>query len=276
MEKPGEKLLRSFFTFRYIGREPLSVPNFLDKRPDVADLHIYDIALTTGTLLYSCNGGIGVSKEKYIVDMHKFFGSSACVNALESQFVKTFGKEPSRRKYISLREAFNNNPFKTASLSDCANLYLLWSQSGFKLQYRGAGYDSIYAPTSIDYEGISQASMLSRRKNLLFRREDVFSLSESIINDNVVVYMHIPSEYGRYGPGFLWNESLLLKTVSILNEFDTLGYKVCISALHSKRGRVFRDYRQYFNKFNHLIVPVFKGPELTLRPESSEIYFLNF
>jgi hypothetical protein len=118
--------------------------------------------------------------------------------------------------------------------------------------------------------------MLSRRKNLLFRREDVFSLSESIINDNVVVYMHIPSEYGRYGSGFLWNESLLLKTVSILNEFDVLGYKVCISALHSKRGRVFRDYRQYFDKFNHLIVPVFKGPELTLRPESSEIYFLNF
>ena len=66
MEKLGERSLSDPFTFKYPGREPKNLKSFLLKRPDVLDHYIYDVNLTTGSLLYLSKGGIGVTKEPYI------------------------------------------------------------------------------------------------------------------------------------------------------------------------------------------------------------------
>ena len=240
------------------------------------DLYIYDVNLSTGTLLYSCAGGVGVTKEPYMVDMHKFIRSANCAQVLEQAFRDRFGTCFLRRRFMVLKEEFNQRDVKLRSLADCADLYLLWMGGGFTQRYRDRGYDALYHPSSADLELIRGASRLSREKNLLFRKEDFHSMSESIINENVVVYCHFPAEFGDYGPGFKWSEGVMRRYVRILTEFHRFGYKVCVSALHERRGSVFRSYRKLFPDFDHLVVPGFKVSELTFESQSSEIYLFNF
>lgn len=277
MVKSGEKLNSNFLTFRYPGREPTTVKSFLNLRPDLYSLYIYDINLTTGTLLYSCAGGIGITKEPYIVDMHKFLKASTSVSAIKEVFKKRFGTKFLKPRYSSLCEVFNDRfGNKLNSITECAELYLLWVASGFTHRYKKRGYDSPYFPTSLDLKFVEAASLISRRKNLLFRKEDLLTLSESIINENVVVYCHLPTEFGKYGAGFRWNEETLDFYIKTLKEFDELGRKVCISATYKKYGRIYRDYISMFPTFNHVIIPRFKVSQLTPESQTSEIYLLNF
>lgn len=277
MEKPGESLIRSPFTFRYPGRELLTAKTLLLQKPELTGLYVYDACLTTGELLYSCAGGVGVTKEPFMVDMHKFLKTSTCASALTSIFEGEFGGDYTRRKYHAAREAFNEKGI-TGDLSsvESARLYLLWVGGGFKQRYRGRGYDAMYTPTSFDLEGIAQASRQSREKNLLFRKEDLSTMAESIINENVFVHMYLPAEFGTYGPGFMWNQHTLSKYVRVANEFSALGHKVCVSALFERRCKIFRDYRNFFPGFDHLVLPGFKVSRLTFAPEFSEIHLFNF
>jgi hypothetical protein len=265
------------FTFKYSGRELLTTTQLLETRPDLKDLYVYDTTLTTGSLLYSCSGGVGITKEPFIVDMHKLIKTSTCVSSLRSVMDSEFGGAYTRRKYLSSRERFNEKgAWELTSSSERATLYLLWVAGGFRHRYRDRGYDAPYSPSSIDYEGLATASRQSREKNLLFRREDFSTMSESIINDNIFVHLYLPTEFGVYGAGFRWNVRTLETYVRIANELGSLGHKVCVSALFERRGRIFRDYRNYFPTFHHLVLPGFKVSELTSKPEYSEIHFFNF
>jgi hypothetical protein len=276
MEKPGEKLNSDIFTFKYPGREPLLVEEFLSLRPDVLDLYIYDVGLSSGQLLYRCKGGIGVTKERFIVDMHKSLSIPTFSTVLRELYSEVFSDSPTRRKYISLREKFNEKSFATLDLRNSALLYLLWAMSSYTHRYRGRGYDALYLPTTPPFDKIKNASILSRKKNLLFRKEDFYTMSESIISENVVIYTHLPRTYGIYGSNFLWGEKPFKSTISMMNEFHNLGYKVCVSTPGSKYQLKYSDISNLFPSFDRIMIPGFKGSELTTEPSFSEIYFLNF
>lgn len=264
-------------TFPYRGRESLTIPQLLLLRPELREMYVYDVTLTNGSLLYSCAGGIGVTKEPFLVDMHLFLKTSTSVTAIKRLFESEYGGEYSRRKFHSSRQRFNEDPRRDVFSSErMARLYLLWAGSGFKHRYRGRGYDAQYGPVSLELENLAMVSRHSREKNLLFRREGFSTLSESICHDNVFLHAYLPTEFGSYGSGFTWSERALLNYVRILNEFHELGHKVCISALYKRRGRVFRDYMGLFPQFHHVEVAGFKVCELTLEPEMSEIHLFNF
>lgn len=275
-EKLGEKLLHNPFTFRYPGRESLTTNWLLDAKPELRDLYIYDVCLSTGSMLYNCKGGIGITKEPYIVEMHKFLKSSAAAAALKSVMAHDFKGAFTRRRYQALKEAMNEGEIRSSSLEAKARLYLLWCGSGFRHRYRGVGYDALYHPTQPNYEGVAQASRQSREKNLLFRREDFSSMAEGIINENVVIYLFIPTEFGTYGAGFKWDKSRLSSYIRVINEFHTLGHKVCVSALYERRELVFRDYTELFPGFSSIVAPGFKVSELTSEPDFSEMHLFNF
>jgi hypothetical protein len=253
MEKLGERLSSDLLTFKYPGRESLTVNQLLEAKPSLRGLYVYDVCLTTGSLLYLSAGGIGVTREPYIVDMHKFIKSSSAIGSLKNVFLREFDNRFTKGRFDNLKKTMNGGLIGSISLESQAKLYLLWCGSGFKHRYRGLGYDSQYQPTLPNYEALALASRQSREKNLLFRREDFCSFSESIINENRL------SSYVR-----------------VVNEFHELGHKVCVSALFQKRGLVFRDYVALFPHFEYLITPGFKVSKLTSEPGFSEIHFFNF
>lgn len=276
MEKFGKNSSCNLFTFKYPGREVLTTNKLLNQRPELQKLYVYDVTLTTGSLLYSCAGGIGVTKEPFIVDMHKFIGKPYYAKLLKSTFQENFGERYTKARYLGIRERFNEKALFSLSQNWSVELYLLWVGSGFVQRYKKRGYNASYAPTSIDYNGLIEASRQSREKNLLFRREDFYTMSESILNDNIFLHVYFPAEYGTYGAGFKWNRDILADYVRIINELGSLGYKVCISTLFERRGRIFRDYRSLFPGFSNIVIPGFKVSELITTPSFSEMHFFNF
>lgn len=264
------------FTFKYPGREPRYLDRFLEERPDILDYYIYDINLTTGTLLYLSRGGIGVTKEPYIARMHEWIKTSTVKSALEDVYSGRFREEMGKWRYNKLKERFNEYPEKLENWTQCAELYSLWVGSNFTHRYRLSGYDGIFFPTKLKIDGLINASRASREKNLLFREEDLFSFREGIINENVIVYAHLPREFGVFGAGWVWNRDNLERFTRVISEFSTTRKKILISAQFELRGRVDLDYREYFSQFNHLIIPEFKESRSFLGSSNSEIYLFNF
>jgi hypothetical protein len=257
--------------FPYPSRESNTIQQFLQIRPDIKDLFVYDLSLTSGEMLYSCAGGIGGTKEKYLVQMHNFLKHKSSASILRSVFNENFKNGTSRAMYTRLREKFNENIDKFGSLEDCAKLFLLWSFSGFSHRYRTFGYDGGYCPIAVDYDHVQSTSQISRDKNLIFRREDSEKFSEHLINSNVFLYFYLPSTLGVYGPNFKWNKRVINTIVSKICEFNSKGYKVCVSTKNTYRGiGIFR----YFNLPSFLETSyVVQFKDLN---HSSDIYLLNF
>ncbi len=270
MVKLGERL--SLKPFKYPGREARTISSLLDQKPELKSLYIYDILLSSGELLYSCAGGIGVTEEKYIVDMHKFISRPVSVGLLK----RTIPSQYTRRKYNTLRERFNERTLRVSTWTHCSELYSLWLGSGFSHRYRNLGYDGSYLPSTVDYETLEICSQVSRDKRLIFRQEGLSKFSDSIITDQTVVYAHLPSVFGRYGANFLWNEKALETTVRIFRELYELGYKVCISSQYERRGLLCTDLTERLPFLSHITIPQFKVSELTFENSNSEIYFFNF
>jgi hypothetical protein len=276
MGKTGGNLIDQLFTFKYPGREPKFLKEFLEERPDILDYYIYDVNLTSGMLLYLSRGGIGVTKEPYIAKMHDWIKTSTVKSTLEYAYKTRYRDDIGKWKYLKLRERFNEIHDKLENWEQCAELYLLWVGSNFTHRYRTNGYDGIFFPTQLKTNQLINASRTSREKNLLFREEDLFSFKESIINDNVIVYAHLPREFGTFGAGWVWNKPNLDRFTRVISEFALSRKKILISAQFELRGRVDLDYRQYFPEFNHLIVPEFKDSTSFLGSRNSEIYLFNF
>jgi len=276
MEETGINYPPSFFTFKYSGREPRSIASFLNSRPDIKNHYIYDLLLSSGSLLYSCMGGIGVTKERYLVDMHQALKLSTFSSVVKEKLQVEFKNGFTRPAYFRLREKFNKKDYKTKNLNDCAELYCLWICSNFSHRYKLRAYDGVYLPTMPDLQEVKNSSIISKSKNLLFRKEDLYSFSESLIGDNVITYMHLPDTFGRYGAGFYWNSDRLRETAEIINELSSMGYKVCVSARGEKLGASTINYKELFPLLKVVLIEEFKVSKLNSRAVESDIYFLNF
>lgn len=272
MEKAGENLTDELFTFRYPGREPRFLDGFISKKPEILDYLIYDVNLTTGRLLYLSKGGMGVTREPYIVRMHQWIKTSTVRHALEG----LCERGSSKWRFMKSRERFNERPTKLGSWADCAELYLLWLESNFTHRYRLNGYEGSYLPSKLKLDQLLNASQVSREKDLLFREEDLFSFKENVITDDMIVYSHLPREFGKFGAGWVWSRSNLEKFVRVVLEFASFGRKILISAQFEVRGRVELDYRECFPDFDYIIVPEFKDSSSFLGSKNSEIYLFNF
>ena len=276
MGRIGGNLINPLFTFKYPGREPKYLDGFLQERPDILDYYIYDVNLSSGELLYLSKGGIGATREPYIARMHEWIKTSTVKSTLEHAYKTRFREDIGKWRYMMLKEKFNEYPNKLENWAQCAELYLLWVGSNFTHRYRIGGYDGVFFPTQLKAEQLLNASRTSREKNLLFREEDLFSFKESIINDNVIVYSHLPREFGTFGAGWMWNQSNLERFTRVINEFATSGKKILISAQFELRSRVELDYREYFPNFNYIIIPEFKESRSFLGSSNSEVYLFNF
>ena len=253
--------------FPYSGRQSDTIHQFLEVRPDLKELFVYELMLSSGEMLYSCAGGIGATKEPYMIKMHQFFGLKGCVKIIQETFAKEFGGVFSRTRYLLLREKFNEKAPRLSNYSDCARLYLLWVGSRFMHRYRLLGYDGTYHPGVLNLDHLGEIHKINREKRLLFRAENHNIFSEFLINEGVFLYMYLPTTYGNYGAGFMWSEEKAFEAVDRITQFVEKDYKVCICL--SKRKSPLYD----------MLLPIlpqtydfqFKDVEW-----SSDLYLLNF
>lgn len=263
MVKTGEKLRYSPIV--YPGRSPKTIHEFLEIRSDIRNMYVYDVLLSSGEMIYACAGGIGITKERYITDMHKFLSIAPSYKYISDVYFNVFNNTFSRGTYLRIRAAFNDNP-SLSCWKDHAILYCLWASSSFRHKYLGRGYNARFSPREINIENIEYFSNISRNKKILFRKEDFNSLSESIIHDGVVIYAHLPNSFGKYGCDFFWNKQSEYRLLRNLTELGDMGYKFCVSADYSLKSRL----DCILDSCNVYEVNQFKERRY------SEIYYTNF
>jgi hypothetical protein len=278
MAKIGENLTPEFFTFKYPGREPKFLEEFLAQRPDILEYKIFDLNLTSGRLLYlAAPGGIGFTKEPHISKMHEWIRTSTSTKTLIDEYEKRYGEAIGKWKYHRLREVFNEEDKDLPKWTSCARLYLLWMGSNFTQRYRKDGYDGVFFPREVDFELFRSASIVNRVKLLGFEKKDIFSFKDGLVDKNTVLYSHLPTAFGTYGAGWVWNKPNLDRFIRVTNELAEMGYNVLISSQFSSRGRVKLDYRPLFPGFTHLeIKESFKESKTFANFWESEMYMFNF
>ena len=262
--------------FKYPGRGVLTAEKFLQHRPDIANLKIYDLQLSTGDLLYRCApGGIGVTKEKFIPQLHAFFQRKNCISVLEEMWTKEFKCGDSEILFINSRSLFNSKMPRIQSWSDCARLYCLLASSGYNHNYYNKSFTASYFPYNIDFDELETLSIQSRDKKLQFDTTDMLSFREKEVDKSTIIYMHIPFKYGRYGLGYVWSKRKLKTIQTVLNDLDQLGYRICVSALYEKRNALIHD-EEMFPSFHKDIIIHQNDEKYGLTRRTSEIYYTNF
>lgn len=256
------------FTFEYSGREPLQLESFLQQRPDVTDLYICDVLLSTGSLLYRSRGGIGLCTENYISGIHGLIQKKFGPELIKSSYEEIFKKRFTKWRYFAARYRFNHSSKGgLLSLEASAQLYALWVASGFSHRYRSLGFDGRYLPTKLPLSQLEIASEISRNKKLLFRQSaaqgGIGAFPSELIHDEMLIYAHLPFSFGTYGSGFLWNKLALESVCSFLSE-KSKTHRVCVSLTTSRRDA------------SHIAPFLPKLGNIYVTKNNSDIFLLNF
>ncbi len=263
-------------TFKYPGRSTLTAAEFLKKRPDIESSKIYDLQLSTGDLLYRCApGGVGVTKEKFIPQLHAFIQRKNSLSVIEEMWSKEFKHGQSEIDFIRLRSLFNSKMPRVQSWTDCARLYCLLAASGYNHNYYNKSFTASYFPYKIDFDELRSLSSLSRDKNLQFDSTDMLSFNEREVDKSTVIYLHIPIQYGKYGLGYVWSKRKLKTVQTVFNDLDQLGYRICVSALYERRNFLVHKENVFPNFHKELIVHQ-NDEKYGLTRLTSEIYYTNF
>ena len=263
-------------TFKYPGRNTLTAEKFLQKRPDIRAMKIYDLQLSTGDLLYRCApGGTGVTKEKFIPQLHAFIQRKNCASVLEEMWDKEFHWGDSEKLFIKARSLFNSKMPRIQSWTDCARLYCLLACSGYNHNYYNKSFTASYFPYRIDFNYINIFSEMSRSGGLQFDTTDMLSFREKELDKTTVIYMHMPIQYGKYGLGYVWSKRKLKTIQTVFNDLDQLGYSICVSALYEKRNALVHK-ENVFPSFHTDIVIHQNDEKYGLSRLTSEIYYTNF
>jgi len=237
---------------------------------------VCDVGLSTGALLYSCGaGGFGFTKEKFIVDLHNFFGLKSCVSILRDTWVKDFDSGQSEAKYIRQKAEFNSKRPRVQSWSDCARLICLLTASGYAYKYQNKSYVGSYFPYAMDFTALQANSDLARLKSPNVDSADLFSFEDSRLDDNTLAYFHMPGRFDRYGYNYVWSRRKMTHTVKAFNELNELGKKVCVSTLYESRGLLVHE-QDLFPGFNRYIVDHSNDNKYGFNRRTSEIYYVNF
>ncbi len=263
-------------TLRYPGRGVLTADKFLDLRPDIRQSPIYDLQLSTGDLLYRCAaGGVGVTKEKHIPQLHSFLQNKNSVSIIETMWKDELKAGECDKSFTAAKAKFNSKTPRLASWSDCARLYCLLIGSGYSHLYSNKSFVGSYFPYNPDFISLRQFSELSRANKLEFDTTDMFSFKEQEVSKNTVIHLHIPHKFGVYGLGYVWSKRKLKTIRSVFNDLDELGYRICVSALYQKRNYLVHG-EDLFPSFHKNIVVHQDDEKYGLVRLTSEIYYTNF
>lgn len=261
---------------KYPGRQTHTVDSYLQLRPDIKEMRVYDLQLSTGDLLYRCGaGGVGVTKEKHIPHLHAFIQKKNSISIIQEMWREEFKEGECEKAYYAARSVFNSKRPRLTTWNDCARLYCLLTASGHTHIYQNKAFFASHFPYKLDLAHLSKHSEMSRTRELEFDTTDMFSFREQELDTSTLIYLHLPYRYGKYGLGYVWSKRKLLTIQRVFTELHELGYRICVSALYEKRGYIVHP-ENLFPSFHRDIITHCNDQKYGLTRVTSEIYYTNF
>jgi hypothetical protein len=223
------------------GRTTNTHDQFIEEFPAVRNMKILTIDAASANMPYASGSNelVLCSNEKYHLEMHKFLTIPPAHRYIrecwENEF--DFGRNTKRRGLFLA--SFNNfsRKKKLESWNDLAVYYCVLAMSGFNVSYNKWRLIGEHCPVTPAYDEIKVWSQLNKSKTIRYYRRNVYNFPTTEIDDNTLVYIHLPNIYASYGCQYVWTKRKFESVVSDLVDLAGAGSKICISFLHEKWGR---------------------------------------
>ena len=273
MEERGEGLNKAVLP--YPGREllPQSKSAFFALKSGIKSRYIYDLGLSTGEVLYECAGGMGISEEKYIIQLHELLRMGYAESLIHEVFEKDFKGKWGPAKFKRLKREVNlslSNPSKRI----IAKLYCLLACSGFRHKFdRFNNFAGDYFPHALDTVNLNVLNKKLINSDFILKPGKFYSLDKNLLTKQSVIHFHMPNSMGKYGQKFIWN---LNKKLNVLDYFDYLNEQKIDFLLTSRfisRGRKDQILDSWSKRYDTLVLPEFKEKSSF---QSSDIFITNF
>lgn len=255
------------------GRSTRTHLQFFDQYPDISAMRIVGIDVGTANFMYASGSPdlVLCASERYWLELHKLLLLAPAHRYIRECWEEKFDSGQDWIRRCKVLSAYNN--LRRGKIlnnwDDVATLYCLMAMSGFSYTYKKWQLIGEHAPIEPDYEGIRYWANSNKGREVKFYRSNIYNFPIGKLDDNSLLYLHLPDHFAHYGCGYSWTRRKLEFISKELNSLAAEGYKICVSALHTRWGRVVNNYSEYFDPQH--FVPVLKACEDT---DLTEVYLV--
>lgn len=239
-------------------------------------MRIVGLDVGTADLMYSSGSKdlVFCSNEKYWLELHRLFLVPPAHKYIRECWENVFDQGKNWEKRGKILSAYNNQ--KRGKIlrnwDDVVKYYCILAMGGFSYTYDRWKLVSEHVPVEPDYGSIRGWYEEHGKKDIYFYRRNIYDFPTTKVDDNTLIYMHLPSQFAYYGCGYSWTKRKLEFISTELNLLAAEGYKICLSMLHSKRGVVVNQYAQFFDPEH--FSPRYYNELKADRPEVTEAYLV--
>lgn len=232
------------------GRSTRTHEQFLSNYPQLAGMKILTVDVGSGDLPYSSGSNqlVFCSNERYHLELHKFLTIPPAHRYIRECWENDFGHGrdwSARGKFLA---AFNNNyrPKVMRSWGDIAQYYCVLCMSSFYVSYDKWRLNGDYSPVTPDYNKIKGWSEQNVNKQITYYRRNIYNFPTQELDNNSIIYLHLPNQFAPYGCGYTWTKRKLLRACKDFTELAELGHKIIISSLYERWGHKVNSYVDHF------------------------------
>lgn len=233
------------------GRTTRTHDQFISEFSDLKLMRIVTLDTGTGQMPYhsGSNDLVFCSSERYNLELHRFLTISPAHSYIRSVWEEKF--DNGRDWNYRCRILASYNSLKRGKIistwSDMSTYYCILCMSSFHVSYDKWRLVSEHIPTPPDYDMIRSWSESHRNKSIKYMRRGLFNFDTTLVDSNTLIYIHLPNTFASYGCGYVWTARKLDYVAKELTDLARLGYRVCISFLHTKWGRKVTNYIDRFD-----------------------------
>lgn len=229
------------------GRTLHTAQQFANSRNGLADYQIMVLDCAGAELAYASQSPQFTlcTSEKYLLETHKFLSLPTAEGIVRDVWTDpdrfnsglNIPYVESRLKWLNFKSARRNT--SGWNWTDVATYYCLLAQGGFSYYYdRWSLRIDKNNPTCPNFAAIKEFSEVCRGRTKRYRRRNLFKFPiHEADKQNTILHIHVPVQFSQYGCGYVWTRRKLNFVQTQLVELADLGYKVCVSALHTRWGR---------------------------------------
>jgi hypothetical protein len=234
------------------GRNTYCHEQFFEDFPDISDMRILGIDVASADFLYASGSKdlVLCTNERYILELHKLLTLAPAHRYIRECWENEFADGHSWDKRCRKLAAFNNRSRRKVlrNWNDVVTYYCILAMSSFSYQFKKWRLVSEHVPMTPDYDAIQEWGKVQRGKEMLFYNKSVYRFPTTLLNEDTLMYIHLPNSFAAYGCGYVWSKRKLEYISAELNQFAREGYKICVSARHMRLGHVVNKYPQYFDQ----------------------------
>lgn len=233
------------------GRTTRTHDQFVSEFSDLKSMRIVTLDVGSGQMPYHSGSKdlVFCSSERYQLELHRFLTIAPAHSYVRKLWESEF--DNGQNWYYRCRVLASYNSLKRSKIisswSDVATYYCILCMSSFHVSYNKWRLVSEHNPVRPDYAGMKEWSGLNRTKSIKYMRRSIYNFDTTLLDSNTLIYIHLPNIFASYGCGYVWTSRKLGFVVTELTELAKLGYKVCISFMHSRWGRQVTNYANLFD-----------------------------